>query len=256
MMSVGNVDANPLADTDAAGYLRNALGPLRPAPKEAKGWLFAAGGLGMTAHDLALWDIAMINRTVLKPESYREMFKEVRNGYGLGVFLNSIEGHKRIVHDGAVSGYLTANAIYPDDRAAGVTFVNIYPGASGPDGDISNAIARIIFESKKPEEKSGGGGAPKEPVRRVFLALQKGEIDRSLFTPNANAYFTTETLADFGSSLGSLGAPTEFKQTGEGPRGGMTFRMYRVVCGGIALSVTEATLPDGKIEQYLVAKSR
>src|SRR5262249_40136530 len=213
MTSVSNVDAAPLEASDAGGYLRNALGPLRPAPKEAKGWLFAAGGLGMTAHDLALWDIAMINRTVLKPESYREMFKEGRlsngngTGYGLGVFLGSVEGRKRIAHDDAVSGYLAANAIYPDNQVAVVTFVNIYPGASGPDSDISDAIARIIFEGKKPEEKRGGGGGSKadatlEQIRRVFLALQNGQIDRSLFTPNANAYFTTEALADFVSSLG------------------------------------------------------
>jgi CubicO group peptidase (beta-lactamase class C family) len=53
MTSVRNVDAAPLEDSDAGGYLRNALGPLRPSPKAAKGWLFA-GGIRMTAHDLAL----------------------------------------------------------------------------------------------------------------------------------------------------------------------------------------------------------
>ena len=267
MTSVRNVDSGPLENTDAAGYLRNALGPLRPAPKEAKGWLFAAGGLGMTAHDLVLWDISIINRSLLKPESYEAMLKQGRlsngnsTGYGLAVFLQTVEGRSRIVHGGAVSGYLAANVIFPADRAAVVTFVNIYPGASGPEGDISDAIARIIFENKKLEEKRGGGGGPKaatktlEQIRQVFLALQNRQIDRSLFTPNANAYFSEETLADFASSLGSLGPPMEFKLTSEGVRGGMTLRAYRVLCGGIALSVTVATLPDGKIEQYIVARA-
>jgi len=262
MTSVRNVDSGPLENTDAAGYLRNALGPLRPAPKEAKGWLFAAGGLGMTAHDLVLWDISIINRSLLKPESYEAMLKQGRlsngnsTGYGLAVFLQTVEGRSRIVHGGAVSGYLAANVIFPADRAAVVTFVNIYPGASSPERDIAEAIARIIFEkpeSTKPptsEDNSTLG-----QIRRMFLALQRGQIDRSLFTTNANAYFSEETLADFASSLGSLGPPMEFKLTSEGVRGGMTLRAYRVLCGGIALSVTVATLPDGKIEQYIVARA-
>ena len=55
------------------------------------GWLFAAGGLGMTAHDLALWDIALIEGKVLRPESHTAMQSITRlaNGvgttYGLGV---------------------------------------------------------------------------------------------------------------------------------------------------------------------------
>ena len=63
MTSVADFDAAPLGDSDADAYLRNALGPLRPAPKEATGWLFGVGQLAMTAHDLALWDIAVINRS-------------------------------------------------------------------------------------------------------------------------------------------------------------------------------------------------
>ena len=59
---------------DARGYYRHALGPLRVAPKEGAGWMFAAGELAMTPHDLALWDESLIARTVLKPESYKQMF--------------------------------------------------------------------------------------------------------------------------------------------------------------------------------------
>jgi len=142
-----------------------------------------------------------------------------------------------------------------------VTFVNIYPGASDPEWDISDAIERIIFENKKPEEKRGGGGGPKadtktlNQIRQVFLGLQKGEIDRSLFTPNANAYFTMEALADFASSLGPFGAPTDLRLTGLGLRGGMILSIYRGVCGGITLSISVITLPNGKIEQYLVARA-
>ena len=46
--------------------------------------MFAAGELAMTAHDLALWDESLIARSLLKPESYKEMFTEVKLNDGKG----------------------------------------------------------------------------------------------------------------------------------------------------------------------------
>src|SRR5690348_9803698 len=69
MTSVFDTDQSALSNQDPQRYLRYALGPLRQAPKEGPGWIYAAGELAMTAHDLALWDISMINQTVLKPDS-------------------------------------------------------------------------------------------------------------------------------------------------------------------------------------------
>src|SRR5688572_27635207 len=91
MTSVADFDAGPLTQSDAGAFLRNALGPLRPAPKEGKGWLFGAGQLAMTAHDLALWNIAIINRSALRPASYAKQQTDMllnagtATGYGLGV---------------------------------------------------------------------------------------------------------------------------------------------------------------------------
>jgi D-alanyl-D-alanine carboxypeptidase len=53
MRSVMDRDGTKLPDTDSAGYMKYALGPLRPAPIPARGWAFAAGELAMTAEDLA-----------------------------------------------------------------------------------------------------------------------------------------------------------------------------------------------------------
>src|SRR5256886_9492739 len=49
MTSVLNIDQEKLTESDPTGYLRFALGPLRPSPKEGKGWLFAAGGRARSA---------------------------------------------------------------------------------------------------------------------------------------------------------------------------------------------------------------
>src|SRR5215813_2700753 len=72
MTSVMDIDQERLGDTDPTGYLRYALGPLRPAPKEGKGWLFAAGELAMPARDLARWDIGIMEQELLKSASYAQ----------------------------------------------------------------------------------------------------------------------------------------------------------------------------------------
>src|SRR5580698_5720716 len=130
MKSVSNTDVARLGDTDAGGYIRYALGPLRPAPKEGAGWMFAAGELAMPAHDLALWDISIMNRSLLAPESYNQMFASVKlkdgsdSHYGLGVFTASHSGHAALEHSGEVSGFVSENIVFPDDKAAIVVLTN------------------------------------------------------------------------------------------------------------------------------------
>ena len=68
-----------------------------------------------------------------------------------------------------------------------------------------------------------------------------------------NAYFTPEALADFASSLGPLGPAVSVTQSGQSLRGGMVFRRFAITAGGRNLGVTAFIMPDGKIEQFLVA---
>jgi D-alanyl-D-alanine carboxypeptidase len=88
---------------------------------------------------------------------------------------------------------------------------------------------------------------------KMFQELQHGRIDRSLLTDNASAYFSEQALKDFASSLGPLGAMNQFTLGVERKRGGMTFRSDRVAFESKNLVITIYEMPDGKIEQFLVA---
>jgi CubicO group peptidase (beta-lactamase class C family) len=249
MKSVINIDQNRLTETDATGYLRYALGPPRLAPKEGKGWLFAAGELAMPAEDLAKWDISMINRSVLQPASYAQMEKEVvlKNGlgtrYGLGVSVVREFGQRAIEHGGEVSGFTAQNTVFPDARMAVVVLVN--EDSVEASSDIARKIAGLLF-------READAGKQEDQSREIFAALQQGKIDRALFTANSNSYFTEQALRDFAASLGPLGQPTEFIQTGKQDRGGMTFRSFEVHFPQKTVEVWERIMPDGKIEQYQV----
>ena len=249
MKSVWNSDETKLAQADATAYYRNALGPLRPAPKEGRGWMFAAGELAMTAHDLALWDESILAQSLLSSESYKTMFTEVklRNGdgthYGLGVEVRDRDGHRSIEHSGEVSGFVSDNEVLIDDGAAVAVLTN--QDAIGAAGTIARLVAPIV------------AGYPLAPAEQqaldIYRGLQQGKIDRSLLAPNLSDYFTPEAIADFQSSLAPLGEPLSLRQTHEELRGGMTFRIFEIVYPGRRLELTTYTYPDGKLEQYLIA---
>ncbi len=251
MKSVWNSDEAKLTQADATAYYRHALGPLRVAPKEGRGWMFAAGELAMTAHDLALWDESLIAQTVLKPESYKQMFTEIKlkdgkgTHYGLGVDVIDRQGHRSIEHSGEVSGFVSDNAVIVDDGMAIAVLTN--QDAVGAASSILRLAAPVVLGAP--------GTEPEKQALAIFHDLQQGRIDRALLAPNLSDYFTAEALADFQASLAPLGEPLSFRQTGEQLRGGMTFRAFQIVYPAKRLRLTTYTYPDGKLEQYLIAPS-
>ncbi len=252
MTSVAIIDDAALGPTDPERYLRYALGPPRPAPKEGQGWLFAAGELAMTPSDLARWDVSVIDQKILTPASYHTQQTGVlladgtNTGYGFGVGVARARGHRLISHNGEVSGFTTQNSIYPDDRTAVVVVANL--DATNAPGEIANGIAQLLFETT-----SAAAERATAQAKSIFVGLQHGSVDRALFTPNANAYFSAQALADYAASLSPLGAPTSVTQTGESLRGGMTYRAFEVTCGKRSVSVSTFTLSNGKLEQFQIA---
>ena len=253
MRSVEDIDAPVDTSNGVSGYFRVALGPLRPAPREGKGWMFAAGELKMTPSDLARWDISLINERLLSHSSYNDLEREVllKNGlgthYGLGVDVGSMSGHRFVAHSGEVSGFTAQNIVFPDDSAAVVVLTN--QDASPSAGAIMRGIAPLLLE-----KNDAATPQRTERARKIFEGLQHGTIDRSLFTEDANFYFNDQALKDCKESLGPLGEPKEFIQVGESLRGGMTERVYRVRFEQKSLRVWTYELPDGMLEQYQIAE--
>ena len=155
----------------------------------------------MTPADLAKWDISMLKRTVLNAASYDALASEVRlksgagTSYGLGVSVNVVAGHRQIEHSGEVSGFTAENIVLPDDNIAIVVLTN--QDAASAASVIGQEIRALLL----PQNATGGDQARNALVKRVFDDLRQGKIDRSLFTDNANAYFTDQALTDYASSL-------------------------------------------------------
>ena len=253
MQSPVDLDVHPLTSPDPAGYTRFGLGPPRAVPPEASGWLYAAGELAMTARDLALWDQSLMEGRLLKAASLEELIKPVRlkNGapvnYALGVGISNASGHPKLEHGGAVSGFVSDNAVWLDEGIAAVALTNL-DGSDAAHSIVNQIGTWLVGEKLDPQATR-----PLEQARQIFLDLQQGKIDRSLLASDADSYFTTQVLADAASSLSPLGTPASFEQTSFGLRGGMTYRNFRIgFASGKSLRLSTFSTPDGKLAQYLI----
>ncbi|HEY2017144.1 MAG TPA: serine hydrolase, partial [Bryobacteraceae bacterium] len=199
----------------------------------------------------ALWDISLINGTLLQPASLRALTTEVdlkngaHTGYALGLSVSNTNGHRKWAHGGGTAGFTSSNVTLPDDRMAIVVLTNSELGAAAR---IERQVERLLTA---PAEDPAAT-ASLDRARQVFRGLAEGKVDRGWFTDDANAYFTAQTIADFAASLKPYAAPTSFTQTSKGERGGMTHRSFTVRAGEKSVNVSTFFTPGGKIAQYLV----
>lgn len=241
-----------------AGYERFALGPVRIARPPARGWLYAAGELSMTAADLAKWDIARMNRAVIPARDWIVQETPVlradgrSNGYGLGVFNHYQRDRHVIDHGGEAVGFLTQNTIYPDTKDAIIVFINA--DFSGATDTLTEGIEKIVLDN--PESALTGEGDRLADVRTIYDQLVGGNVDRSKFTADLNFYFTPAALTDYRSSLAPLGTPASIEPL-RAPRlrGGFVNRNYTIhYAGNRKLTLVTYAEPgaNGRFEQFMI----
>jgi len=217
----------------------------------------------MTAEDLAKWDIARINRSLIPADDWaaQETTVKLNDGkdtnYGLGVTVRTSDGRQYVRHTGEAVGFLSTNTVYPRERAAVVVLTNTW--SSGAYTRIARDITRVILPPATAD-------VPADPVataqaaraRSVYDQLRKGTLDRSQLTRNASFYFTPQAIADYRSSLAPLGEPVTFEPSGKPAlRGGFVIQGYTVKYPTRTLNVSTFYEPgaEGKIEQFLVTPS-
>ncbi len=243
------------------GYKRYALGPVRVETPAAPGWLYAAGELAMSAEDLAKWDVARINRSLLPADDWQAQETEIKlndgsgTGYGLGVDVGVRDGRPIVEHGGEAVGFLSENIVYPKDRTAIVVLTNAW--FADAQSRIANGIAKVVLPA--PASAISGDAEALTQARKVFDQLRGGTLDRALLTEDANFYFTPAAQADYRASLTPLGEPTGFTQVGRARlRGGFVYRGFRVSYPDRTLSIATFALPGvgQPFEQFLVSPAQ
>ncbi len=242
-------------DGMATGYTSFALSPPIPATPEGAGWAGAAGAIWSTPTDLLAWDLSLLDRKVLTDDSYRTLTTPRRladgrsSGYGCGEFMNDRGDAVVIRHGGAVSGFLAQNTFIPATRSAVVLLTN---SDYAPLDDLDTAIVRrLVPEADVPEVR----GPPALDAARGFLtALLQGQVDRSTFGEDFNAFLTPDLVATAHASLGHLGKITSLRVETTVERGGMEVAILHFKVGQTGAQAYMYRTPDGKIQELLIAR--
>ncbi len=108
---------------------------------------YAAGSLCSTAGDLVAWNRALHGGRVLSPAMYQEMITPgtLNDGsplrYAKGIAVHTIGGHRTIEHGGAINGFLSESAYFPEQDLVIIVLLN----TAGPVS--ANAVTESLVEA-------------------------------------------------------------------------------------------------------------
>lgn len=159
LTSFHHCSPRPSAPHHARGYgLRN--GSVLAAPPENMNWARGDGGLCANAKDLARWARALATGHAVSPRSFQSMTTSAPTddgtvpdyGFGLSlVGLDGPEGHRKIAHHGAMSGYTGMLSFYPEEDLVIAVLAN--RGGLWADA-IEKAIARQVLGLPPPRVRT------------------------------------------------------------------------------------------------------
>ena len=175
----------------ATGYFWDG-GQLQPHPFNRRfnarlmSILYGSGSVTSTVTDLARWEIALQKGELLTPELQTEMQKPVAMNsgrqfkYGLGWFVDSVNGHRMVSHGGNIWGFTTSIARFPDDRLTVILLAN-------KDSESGDGLAMRIAQQYVPAlAVNPDAPAVNDPNLALTAALlQYANGDATAITPTS-----------------------------------------------------------------------
>jgi CubicO group peptidase (beta-lactamase class C family) len=107
---------------------------------------FSSGSLMMSVDDLATWDEALYGNQLLSDQSKEKMWSPFTlsggrtTDYGLGWMVTSFLGHKVLMHDGSIDGFLSTAIRLPEEHIFVAVLTNSDTPVMGP-----NVVAKRIM---------------------------------------------------------------------------------------------------------------
>lgn len=204
----------------AKGY-RHADGKLEPAPTihATVGW--AAGNLVSIVADLERWNVALQGGRIVRPADYALMTTPATGStdYGLGLFVDTLDGQPRIGHTGGSFGFTTSNQYFPKQGIQVIAFTNL-----GDDPEPGQMLASATFEALYPDiaalarkPASGERPATTDAARKAFARLQGRGDDLSMFDDRLKAKMGAGLSARMAKQLSPFGEPSSFIYKGQRP---------------------------------------
>jgi len=166
---------NLKAKEKATGYFKLDDKESVAAPIVDSSVSYSAGAIYSTTGDLYLWHKALEKNNILSKAQQEKAYTPVKNKYGYGWGIDSIEGKRKVSHGGGIHGFTTNISRVPEDDICIVLLSN----ASDPTlGEITKSIFAILYgkEYKLPKERT----AVKLPEEKLKEYEGEYEINKDL----------------------------------------------------------------------------
>src|SRR5690242_7146795 len=238
----------------AVGYDRGH-GRITPARTIAASVGWAAGFLVSTVDDLEKWNLALRSGRIVTPADYALMSTSVKTaqgdaGYGLGLFVDSIDNQPRVGHTGGSLGFTTANEYFPRQDTQIIAFTNFVDSP-----EPGETITTAIFEDLNPAigaaaMRPSAGEDPEvtAKAKACFAQLQAGDQDSPYLAPKLNKKMKAGLAKRLADEFKGYGRPTAFVFKGRHTDAGKTFNDYVIRFGpGSLLKFGVALDRAGKI---------
>jgi len=238
----------------AEGYISIALGEPEPAPREAEGWIHAAGGVYSTTRDLMRWNLALAGGELLSEESMKRLTtpRTLADGrstdYGCGIGVRRMGGEIVLSHTGGVSGFQAYNAVVPRTRSAVTLLVNTEGGSPG---DIHQQLLGLLVGpiTHVPDVQ----GPPADEVALELLRqLQRGELDRSKLGEELGAFYDDARVRAAAERLRTRGEPIAAEASERRGRGGMEVTTIRFTFADGVVKAVMYRSADGLVQELLL----
>ncbi len=147
-MTHSGFDFTHLESNDKAiGYFKLNDKDTMPAPIVDSTVSFSAGAIYSTTGDLYLWNNALEHNVILSKTQQEAAYSPIRNNYGYGWGIDSIDGKRRVGHGGGIPGFITNISRVPEDDVCIILLSN---ASNQTISDITQSIYAILYN--KPYE--------------------------------------------------------------------------------------------------------
>lgn len=147
------LNTEPIIPKRASGYEPTPDGGFQNSAFLSMSQPYAAGSLGSTVEDLALWDKALRENTLVSAETLKQMYTPgtLEDGtaldYAYGWGISKYQGHTLAHHGGGIPGFNTFIARFYED---GVTIVVLSNRVGFPYDSVTSAIYRDVMGMPAP----------------------------------------------------------------------------------------------------------
>ena len=137
----------------ATGYFKLDDKEVVPAPIVDSTVSYSAGAIYSTTGDLYLWHKALQKNKILSKAQQDKAYTPVKNKYGYGWGIDTIEGKRKVAHGGGIHGFTTNISRVPEDDICIVLLSN---ASNTTLGEITKSIFAILYgkEYKLPKERT------------------------------------------------------------------------------------------------------